>query len=87
MPKFKIENVIETIEFEIDGKVYTVPLATGLKRNELEMLTTQDALMNFFREHIGADVWDDLKTGAQNQIARAWSDESEKASGVKAGES
>ena len=86
MPKFKIENVVEVIEYEIDGKTYTVPLATGLKRDELEKLTTQDALAAFFKKHIGADIWDDLTTGAQNQIAKAWTDESEKASGVKVGE-
>ena len=86
MPKIKIENVVETIEFEIDDKTYTVPLATGLKRDELEKLTTQEALADFFRTHIGAEIWDNLTTGAQNQIAKAWNDESEKASGVKVGE-
>lgn len=86
MPAIKIQNIVEVIEFEIDGKTYKVPLATGLKRPELEKLTTQDALTEFFKKHIGAEIWDDLTTGAQNQIAKAWNDESEKASGVKVGE-
>ena len=87
MPEpIKIENVVETIEFSIFDKVYTVPLATGLLRPELEKLTTQDALADFFRKHIGAEVWDKLVTGAQKQISDAWSKASEEASGVKVGE-
>lgn len=86
MPAIKIQNIVEVIEFEIDGKTYKVPLATGLKRPELEKLTTQAALAEFFKKHIGAEIWDDLTTGAQNQIAKAWTDESEKVSGVKVGE-
>lgn len=82
----KIDNAVEIIEFEIDGKIYKVPLATGLKRDELTKLTTQEALADFFKKHIGAEIWDDLTTGAQNQIAKAWNDESERASGVKVGE-
>lgn len=81
----KIENVVEVIEFDIDGKVYKVPLATGIKRDELKKLTSEDALADFFRKHFTAAVWDNLLTGAQNQIARAWNEESEKASGVEVG--
>ena len=81
----KIENVVEVIEYDIDGKVYKVPLATGLKRDELTKLTDEKALADFFRKHIGAEIWDNLLTGAQNQIARAWNDASEKASGVEVG--
>lgn len=83
----KIQNTVDVIEFEINGKVYKVPLATGLKRDELEKLTTGEALSEFFKKHLGAEVWDNLLTGAQNQIANAWSAESEKASGVDVGKS
>ena len=82
----KIENTKEVIEFEIFGKVYSVPLATGLERSELEGLKTQNDLENFFREHIGAEVWDKLLVGAQNQIAKAWDTENRKASGLSTGE-
>lgn len=81
----KIENVVEVIEYDIGGKIYKVPLATGLKRDELVKLDTEDALAEFFRKHIGAEVWDALLTGAQNQIARAWNDASKEASGVEVG--
>ena len=82
----KIQNIVELIEFEIDEKVYKVPLATGMKRDELEKLNTQEALENFFRKHLGEDVWDGLTVGAQNQIAKAWADENKRATGVSVGE-
>lgn len=81
----KIENTKDVIQFDINGKIYNVPLATGLYRDELKKLTDEDAMANFFRKHLGAEVWDNLLTGAQNQIARAWNDESEKVSGVTVG--
>ena len=77
----KIENTKDVIEFEIEGAVYSVPLATGLKRSELEKLDTQKALEDFFRLHIGSDLWDGLTVGAQNQIAQAWAKENEHVSG------
>lgn len=82
----KIENTRDVIEFEIEKKVYSVPLATGMQRSELEKLDTQKALEDFFREHLGAEVWDGLTVGAQNQIAQAWAKENERASGLNMGE-
>ena len=82
----KIENTRDVIEFEIEKKVYSVPLATGMHRSELEKLDTQKALEDFFRKHLGADVWDGLTVGAQNQMAQAWAEENERASGLKLGE-
>lgn len=82
----KIENTKDVIEFEIEAKVYSVPLATGMHRDELKKLDTQDALEDFFREHLGAKVWDGLTVGAQNQIAQAWAKENERASGLTLGE-
>jgi len=82
----KITDTKDVIEFEIGKNVYTVPLATGMKRPELEKLDTQKALEDFFRKHLGADVWDELTVGAQNQIAQAWAKENERASGLTLGE-
>lgn len=82
----KIENTKDIIEFEIEGKVYKVPLATALKRPEINKLDTQDALEKFFAEHIGAAVWDGLTVGAQNQIADAWAKENKRVSGLSLGE-
>lgn len=82
----KIENTRDIIEFELDSKIYKVPLATGMKRSELEKLDTQKALEGFFAKHFGEDVWNGLTVGAQNQIAQAWAKENEKASGLSLGE-
>lgn len=82
----KIENTRDVIEFEIEGKIYKVPLATGMKRQELEKLDTQKALEDFFGKHLGADLWNGLTVGAQNQIAQAWAKENERASGLSLGE-
>lgn len=82
----KIENTRDVIEFEIGEKIYKVPLATGMKRQELEKLDTQKALEDFFAKHLGADLWNGLTVGAQNQIAQAWAKENERASGLSLGE-
>ena len=82
----KIENTRDIIEFELDSKIYKVPLATGMKRSELEKLDTQKALEGFFAKHFGEDVWNGLTVGAQNQIAQAWAKENENASGLSLGE-
>ena len=82
----KIENTKDVIDFEIFGKVYSVPLATGLERPDLEKLQTQKDLENYFREQIGAEVWDKLLVGAQNQIAAAWDKANREASGLSTGE-
>ena len=82
----KIENTRDIIEFEIEGKIYKVPLATGLQRSELKKLNTEDNMEEFFSKYLGKEVWNGLTVGAQNQIAQAWAKEAEKASGLKLGE-
>ena len=82
----KIEDTRDIIEFQIGDNVYKVPLATGMKRPELEKLDTQKALEDFFRKHSGANVWDNLTVGSQNRIAQAWAEENKKASGLSLGE-
>ena len=82
----KIENTKDIIEFDIEGKIYKVPLATGLTRSELKKLNTEDNMEEFFSKYLGKDVWNGLTVGAQNQIAQAWAKEAEKSSGLSLGE-
>lgn len=77
----KINNKIEYVAFEIEGTVCEVPIASSLMPQELEKLTTQEALTEFFKKHIGAELWESLNIGARNQIAQVWSDESSNKSG------
>lgn len=84
---FKISNDIQYVAFEIEGKVCEVPIASSLMPEELETLTTKEGLSAFFEKHIGAEVWKMLNTGARNQIAEIWSDESTKKGGVEPGKS
>ena len=80
-------NKKEVLEVEIEGKIYKVPLGTELKRKELAGMKKEENVMKFFEEHLGKDLMDDLTVGELKQIITAWSDATQKASGVSLGES
>ena len=44
-------------------------------------------VVKFFEEHLGKDIMDDLTVGELKQIITAWSEATQKASGVSLGES
>ena len=77
----------KVIEFDIDGKIYKVPLGTSLKRQELAEIRSEEGGNKFFEKHLGADLWNDLTVGEQRQITQAWSDATQEDCGITPGES
>ena len=80
-------NKKEVLEVDIEGKIYKVPLGTELKRKELAGMKKEENVMKFFEKHLGKDLMDDLTVGELKQIITAWSEATQKASGVSLGES
>ena len=89
MPKLVLETKkeVEVLEVEIEGKTYNIPLGSELTRGKLAELADEDKTMEFFEEYLGKELMDRLKFGQISQIVRAWNDATEKASGLKVGES
>lgn len=80
-------NEIEVLKVTIDEKTYSIPLGTSLRRKELAKLKNEDEVMKFFENYLGKELMDDLTIGEIKTIITAWSEATEKQSGVKLGES
>ncbi len=80
-------NKREVLEVEIEGKIYKIPLGTELKRKELAGMKKEENVMKFFEKYLGKELMDDLTVGELKQIINAWSEATQKASGVSLGES
>jgi hypothetical protein len=80
-------NEIEVLKVTIDDKNYSIPLGTSLRRKELAKLKNEDEVMKFFENYLGKELMDDLTIGEIKTIITAWSEATEKQSGVKLGES
>lgn len=77
---------IEVLAVNIEGKVYNIPLGTSLKRKELAKLNKDEEVLKFFENYLGKDLMDDLTIGEIKQIITAWSEATQKASGITLGE-
>lgn len=77
---------IEVLAVNIEGKVYNIPLGTSLKRKELAKLNKDEEVLKFFENYLGKDLMDDLTIGEIKQIITAWSEATQKASGISLGE-
>lgn len=77
---------IEVLAVNIEGKTYNVPLGTSLKRKELAKLNKDEEVLKFFENYLGKDLMDDLTIGEIKQIITAWSEATQKASGITLGE-
>ncbi|MBO5969739.1 MAG: hypothetical protein J6S14_14700 [Clostridia bacterium] len=80
-------NKREVLEVEIEGEIYKIPLGTELKRKELAGMKKEENVMKFFEKYLGKELMDDLTVGELKQIINAWSEATQKASGVSLGES
>lgn len=76
---------VEVLKVEIEGKVYSIPLGTSLKRKELAKLDKQDEVIKFFEKYLTKAVVDELTMGDLKQIIEAWSKATQEASGIKLG--
>lgn len=72
----------EVIKVKIEGKEYSIPLATSLKVKEVKALIKLtkkdqdeqlDGFIEFFKKYIPEQVIEDLPMSALNQLINAWS--------------
>lgn len=77
---------VEVLVVNIDDKTYKVPLGTSLKRKDLAKLNKEDEVLKFFETYLGKDLMDDLTIGEIKTIVTAWSEATQKASGISLGE-
>ena len=88
MPEFTLNRKkTEVLKVNIEGKTYSIPLGTSLKRKELKDLANEDAAMEFLEKYLTKEVMDDLNIGELKQIIDAWSKATEEASGESLGKS
>ena len=87
MPEITLNRKeVEVLKVNIEGKNYSIPLGTSLKRSELAKLKTEDEVMKFFEKYLGKELMDDLSIGEIKQIIDAWSEAKKKSGGVTLGE-
>ena len=72
----------EVIKVKIEGKEYSIPLASSLKVKEVKTLIKLtkkdqdeqlDGFVEFFKNYIPEDVLENLPMTALNQLIDAWS--------------
>ena len=83
----KIDNSVKTVVFDIEGQLGEVPRATSLMPEEIQELTTEEALTAFFKKHVGEELWSKLNVGARKQISDGWAAESTVQGKVEPGKS
>lgn len=87
MPEITLNRKeVEVLKVNIEGKSFSIPLGTSLKRSELAKLKTEDEVMKFFEKYLGKELMEDLTIGEIKQIIDAWSEATKKAGGVTLGE-
>lgn len=77
----------EVLKATIGDKTYSIPLATSLPYVKLKLLKTDDKLIQFFKEYIPEDVFNELLTDELMQLVKAWNDATVDAQGATVGES
>lgn len=89
MAKFDLEKLpVQTLEANIGGTVYAVPLAGSLSVKTLkgyDFNSPQDT-MRFFQEYIPETVIGDLTQAEYNTIVNAWVQASKEQAGISVGE-
>lgn len=87
MPELKLHReIVETLDVDIDGKIYRIPLGSSMKRKELEKLKDQKKALELFEGVFGKELWDDFTVSEQSQIMNAWSKATQEACGMEPGE-
>lgn len=87
MPELTLNRKeVEVLKVNIEGKSFSIPLGTSLKRSELAKLKTEESVMSFFEKYLGKELMDDLSVGEIKQIIDAWSEATKKSGGVSLGE-
>lgn len=77
----------EVLKATIGNKTYSIPLASSLPYVKLKSMTTDEKVIEFFKEHIPEDVFNELLTDEIMQLVKAWNDATLEAQGASVGES
>lgn len=76
----------EVLRATIGDKTYSIPLASSLPYVKLKQMRTDDKIIQFFKEYIPEDVFNELLTDELMQLVKAWNDATQEATGASVGE-
>ena len=76
----------EVLKATIGNKTYSIPLASSLPYMRLKAMNTDEKVIEFFKEHIPEDVFNQLLTDELMQLIKAWNDATLEAQGATVGE-
>ena len=83
----KKKEQVEILKATIGDKTYSIPLASSLPYVKLKAMRENDKVIEFFKEYIPEEVFNDLLTDELMQLVKAWNDATLEATGASVGES
>ena len=83
----KKKKETEVLKATIGDKTYSIPLASSLPYVKLKAMRENDKIIEFFKEYISEEVFNDLLTDELMQLVKAWNDATQEATGASVGES
>ena len=83
----KKKKETEVLKATIGDKTYSIPLASSLPYVKLKAMRENDKVIEFFKEYIPEEVFNDLLTDELMQLVKAWNDATLEATGASVGES
>lgn len=83
----KKKEQIEVLKATIEDETYSIPLASSLPYVKLKAMRTDEKVIEFFKEHIPEEVFNELTTDEVMQLVKAWNDAIQAEQGVSVGES
>lgn len=82
----KKKKETEVLKATIGDKTYSIPLASSLPYVKLKAMRENDKVIEFFKEYIPEEVFNDLLTDELMQLVKAWNDATLEATGASVGE-
>ena len=82
----KKKEQVEVLKATIGDKTYSIPLASSLPYVKLKAMRENDKVIEFFKEYIPEEVFNDLLTDELMQLVKAWNDATLEATGASVGE-
>lgn len=83
----KKKEQTDVLKATIGKKTYSIPLASSIPYVRLKAMRTDDKVIEFFKEYIPDDIFDELTTDELMQLVKAWNDATVEAQGLSVGES
>lgn len=82
----KKKEQVEVLKATIGDKTYSIPLASSLPYVKLKAMRENDKVIEFFKEYIPEEVFNDLLADELKQLVKAWNDATLEATGASVGE-